>query len=316
MLNGDLAHLLWVEKYRPKTINDCILPASIKDIFAEYVKRKEIPNLLLSGPSGTGKTTVAKALCIEVGCDWLFINGSKESGIDVLRTKITQYSSSLSLYGGRKVVIIDEADYLNPNSTQPAFRAFLEEFSSNVSFIFTCNWKNRLIEPLQGRLAQIDFAIKGSDRKLLAAQFMQSIESILKTENVLYNPKVVATLIMKYFPNYRKTLNEMQKFSQVGEISENVLVNITDIGISDLVVSLKTKNFSDVRNWVVKNNDVDSSTIYRKLYDALSEILKPQSIPGVILVLAKYQYQSGMVMDQEINLMACLVEIMVDGEFK
>ncbi len=311
----NLENALWCEKYRPQTIKDCILPDSIKSIFQEYVNKKYIPHLLLAGPPGGGKTTVAKALCQEVGCDFLFLNGSKESGIDVLRNKISQYASSVSLTGGRKVVIIDEAEFLNPNSFQPALRAFLEEFSNNVSFILTCNWKNRIIDPIQSRCATIEFNISGSDKKLMANQFMGRLDFMLKSEGVKYDPKVIAALIVKYFPNYRKIINELQKFSQLGDINESILTTISDIDIQELVIALKDKNFSGVKKWVSKSSDMDVNLLFRRIYDSLSVMLKPHSIPAIVLILAKYQFQASAVMDQEINLLACLVEIMVDGEF-
>ena len=310
-----MEHLLWVEKYRPAKVEDCILPDSIKSTFMDYVARKEIPNLLLSGTAGVGKTTIAKALCQEVGCDWLLINGSDESGIDVLRTKIKNYASSVSLMGGRKVVIIDEADYLNPNSTQPALRGAIEEFSSNCSFIFTCNFKNRIIDPIHSRCSVIDFKINGNKAKM-AASFMKRVEWILDQEKVTYDKDVVAAVIMKHFPDNRRVLNELQRYSVSGTIDKGILSNIADVELGSLITALKSKDFASTRKWVTSNLDNDPVKIYRKLYDGLYELLKPNSVPQLVLILAKYQYQSAFVADHEINMVACLTEIMVDCEFK
>ena len=310
-----MEHLLWVEKYRPARIEDCILPDGIKETFQEFVKRKEIPNLLLSGTAGVGKTTVAKALCNEVGCDYIVINGSDESGIDVLRNKIKNYASSVSLLGGRKVIIIDEADYLNPNSTQPALRGAIEEFASNCSFIFTCNFKNRIIDPIHSRCSVIDFKINGSKPKL-ASQFFKRVESILSQEEVQYDKEVVAAIITKHFPDNRRILNELQRYSVGGVIDKGILANVSDIQLADLLRALKDKDFASARKWVTNNLDNDPARIFRKLYDSLYESLKPQSVPQLVLILAKYQYQAAFVADAEINLIACLTEIMVDCEFK
>jgi DNA polymerase III delta prime subunit len=310
-----MEHLLWVEKYRPKTIEDCILPDAIKSTFQEYVNRKEIPNLLLSGSAGVGKTTIAKALCNEVGCDYIVINGSDESGIDVLRTKIKNYASSVSLAGGRKVVIIDEADYLNPNSTQPALRGAIEELSSNCSFIFTCNFKNRIIDPIHSRCSVVDFKINGSKAKM-AAQFFKRVEWILEQENITYSKDVVAAVITKHFPDNRRVLNELQRYSVSGTIDSGILSNVADIQLDALITALKSKDFGSTRKWVTANLDNDPVKIYRKLYDTLYEVLKPQSVPQLVLILAKYQYQAAFVADHEINMVACLTEIMVDCEFK
>jgi DNA polymerase III delta prime subunit len=310
-----MEHLLWVEKYRPAKVEDCILPDSIKTTFLDYVARKEIPNLLLSGSAGVGKTTIAKALCEEVGCDYIIINGSDESGIDVLRTKIKNYASSVSLAGGRKVVIIDEADYLNPNSTQPALRGAIEEFSSNCSFIFTCNFKNRIIDPIHSRCSVIDFKINGSKAKM-AASFFKRVEWILEKEGITYDKEVVAAVITKHFPDNRRILNELQRYSVSGTIDKGILSNIADVQLGTLVTALKEKDFASTRKWVTSNLDNDPVKIYRKLYESLYEVLKPQSVPQLVLILAKYQYQAAFVADHEINMVACLTEIMVDCEFK
>lgn len=307
-------HLLWTEKYRPSKIEDCILPEAVKKTFQEYVDRKEIPNLLLSGTAGVGKTTIAKALCQEVGCDYIVINGSDESGIDVLRNKIKNYASSMSLHGGRKVVIIDEADYLNPNSTQPAMRGAIEEFASNCSFIFTCNFKNRIIDPIHSRCSVIDFKVNGSKAKL-AAQFMKRVEWILEQEKVEYDKQVVAAVITKHFPDNRRILNELQRYSVSGSIDKGILSSVADVQITELINSLKEKDFSGARKWVANNIDNDPVRIYRKIYDSMYDHIKSQSIPQCVLILSKYQYQSAFSADQEINLVACLTEMMVDCEF-
>jgi len=308
-------HILWVEKYRPKTIEDCILPDSLKATFQEYVNRKEIPNLLLSGSAGVGKTTVAKALCEEVGCDYIVINGSDDSGIDVLRNKIKNYASSVSLMGGRKVVIIDEADYLNPNSTQPAFRGVIEEYASNCSFIFTCNFKNRIMDAIHSRCTCIDFKLNGSKAKMASA-FFKRVENILEIEGVKYDKPVVAEIITKHFPDNRRILNELQRYSVGGTIDKGLLASVSDVQLTELIKALKTKDFANARKWVTNNLDNDPTKIYRKLYDTLYDVLTPNTIPQMVLVIAKYQYQAAFVADHEINMVACLTEIMVECEFK
>jgi DNA polymerase III delta prime subunit len=310
-----LEKLLWVEAYRPQTIKDCILPERLKKPFQEYVNQKNIPNLILSGGAGVGKTTVAKALCEEVGCDYIVINGSDESGIDMFRNKIKTYASSMSLAGGRKVIIIDEADYLNPNSTQPALRNAIEEFSDNCSFIFTCNFKQRIIDPLHSRCAVIDFALKGTEKTQMAGQFFKRLQSILTNESVEYDDKVLVELVKKHFPDFRRTINELQRYSKFGKIDVNILTQLGDVAISEIVKFLKDKDFRSIRSWVA-SNDVDPTTLYRKLYDALYEVLQPQSIPQAVIILADYQYKQAFVADQEINTVACLTELMVSVEFK
>jgi DNA polymerase III delta prime subunit len=296
-------------------VEDCILPESIKNTFLEYVNRKEIPNLLLSGSAGVGKTTIARALCEEVGCDYIVINGSDESGIDVLRNKIKNYASSVSFTGGRKVIIIDEADYLNPNSTQPALRGAIEEFSLNCSFIFTCNFKNRIIDPIHSRCAVVDFKINGSKAKM-ASQLFKRIEWVLKEEGVTYDKEVVAAVITKHFPDNRRILNELQRYSVSGTIDKGILTSVSDVQLGELIKGLKEKDFAAARKWVTNNLDNDPVKIYRKLYDSLYESLKSQSVPQMVVILARYQYQAAFVADHEINMIACLTEIMMDCEFK
>jgi len=311
-----MEHLLWTEKYRPKSIDDCILPERLKKPFQEYVNQSNIPNLLLSGGAGVGKTTVAKAMCEEIGCDVMVINGSDEGRlIDTFRTKIKNFASSMSLAGGRKVVIIDEADYCNAESVQPALRNFIEEFAGNCSFIFTCNYKNKLIEPLHSRCAVIDFALKNGEKAQMASAFMKRIQSVLQSENVEYDDKVVAELIKKHFPDFRRVINELQRYSQLGKIDTGILSQISDVTINDIIKYIKEKDFGAIRKWVA-SNDIDATAFYRKLYDNLYEVLKPQSIPQAVLILADYQYKGAFVADQEINTVACLTELMVGCEFK
>jgi DNA polymerase III delta prime subunit len=308
--------MLWVEKYRPKTIEECILPDSLKATFQEYVNKKEIPNLLLAGSAGVGKTTVAKALCEEVGCDYIVINGSDEGRqIETFRVKIKNYASSVSLMGGRKVIIVDEADYMNAESVQPALRGAIEEFSSNCSFIFTCNFKNRIIDPIHSRCTVIDFKLNGSKAKMAAA-FFKRVEGILTTEKITYEKDVVAAIITKHFPDNRRILNELQRYSASGTIDKGILHSVSDVQLTDLIKGLKDKDFASCRKWVANNLDNDPTKVYRKLYDSLYELLKPNSVPQLVLHLAKYQYQAAFVPDHEINMIACLTEIMVDCEFK
>lgn len=310
-----MEHLLWTERYRPQTIQDCILPDRLKQPFQEYVNQKQIPNLLLAGGAGVGKTTVAKAMCNEAGCDFMVINGSDESGIDIFRTKIKNYASSMSLAGGRKVIIIDEADYLNPNSTQPALRNAIEEFAGNCSFIFTCNYKNRIIEPLHSRCAVIEFALKNGEKAKMASAFFKRIQSILQSEKVEYDDKVIAELVKKHFPDFRRILNELQRYSQFGKIDIGVLSQIGDVTIEELIKCISSKDFGAIRKWVA-TNEIDSTILFRKLYDGLYDILKPSSIPQAVVILADYQYKSAFVADQEINTVACLTELMINCEFE
>ena len=306
---------LWVEKYRPTKITDCILPESIKNTFIEFIGQKDIPNLLLSGGSGVGKTTVARALCEELHADYILINGSEESGIDVLRNKIKQFASTVSLQSGSKVVILDEADYLNPQSTQPALRGFIEEFHRNWRFIFTCNFKNRIIEPLHSRCSVIEFKINGN-KIMLAEQFMERVEQILKSENIGFDEPVVAELIMKHFPDWRRVLNELQRYSVSGVIDSGILVNIAEVNLTELMTHLKKKEFTKMRKWVVDNIDNDPVKVFRKIYEKLYDYMKPESIPNAVIILGEYQYKSAFVADQEVNLLACLTEIMSQCKFK
>jgi DNA polymerase III delta prime subunit len=308
-------HMLWVEKYRPKTIEECILPDALKKTFQDFVNQKKIPNLLMAGTAGVGKTTVARALCEEIGCDYIIINGSDESGIDVLRNKIKNYASSMSLSGGRKVVILDEADYLNPNSTQPALRGAIEEFASNCSFIFTCNYKNRIIDPIHSRCTVIDFKANGSKAKM-AGQFFKRVENILQTEGINYEKEVVASVITKHFPDNRRILNELQRYAAGGTIDKGILASVSEIRMTELVTALKDKDFASCRKWVTNNLDNDPSRIFRNIYDGLYGVLEANSVPQMVVILAKYQYQAAFVADHEINLIACLTEIMVECTFK
>ena len=305
---------LWVERYRPQTISECVLPSRLKDVFQSFVDQKEIPNMLLCGTAGTGKTTVARALCNELECDYIVINGSDESGIDVLRTKIRDFASTVSFGGKTKVVILDEADYLNPNSTQPALRAFIEEFSKNCRFIFTCNFKNRIIEPLHSRTTVVEFKLKKEEKPQMASAFMSRICNILGEENIEYSEKVLAELLMKYFPDYRRTLNELQRYSKFGSIDEGILSNIAEVNMKGLCDSLKDKDFKKVRQWVANNVDTDPQGLYRKIYDTLMD--KVVQVPHLVLLIADYQYKSAFVADQEINLTACLVDIMANVDMK
>jgi DNA polymerase III delta prime subunit len=314
-MNSDF---IWVEKYRPKTIEDCILPENIKKTFSDFLNKGEIPNMLLCGPPGVGKTTVAKALCNELGVDVYVINGSDEGRfLDTVRNNAKNFASTVSLSSDakHKVVIIDEADNTG-NDVQLLLRAFIEEFAGNCRFIFTCNYKNKIIEPLHSRCAVVEFGIKGKEKTQLAGSFFKRLQDILDAEGVRYDPKVLAELINKHFPDWRRVLNECQRYSVGGEIDSGILASFSDIAVNDLIKHLKDKNFTEVRKWVVANLDNDSSIILRRVYDALYSVLLPQSIPAAVLVIAKYQYQIAFVADQEINLLAALIEIMAECEFR
>ena len=305
---------LWVEKYRPRNIEDCVLPADIKQTFFDI--EDEIPNMILSGTAGTGKTTIAKALCEMHGCDYILINGSEESGIDVLRTKIKNFASTVSLQGGNKVVILDEADYLNAQSTQPALRGFIEEFHKNCRFIFTCNYKNRLIAPLHSRCTVIDFKIPPSERPRLASVFMARLMMILDAEGVKWNSEVLQELVMRHFPDFRRTINELQRYAVSGSIDVGILSNIADESITELLTHIKTKRFTDMRKWVAQNVDNDQVRLFRNIYDKLYEVLEPQSIPNAVIIIADYSYKSAFVVDQEVNTVACLTELMMECRWK
>lgn len=307
-------HFLWVEKYRPKTIDECILPKEQKEYFKNLVKNGEIQNMLLCGTAGTGKTTVARALCEQLNSDYIIINGSEESGIDVLRTKIKQFASTVSFTGNTKVVILDEADYLNPNSTQPALRGFIEEFANNCRFIFTCNFKNRIISPLHSRCAVVEFKIPNQEKPKLAAHFFKRLTDIMALESIEFDPKVMAKVVEKHFPDFRRTLNELQRYAQSGSIDEGILSNLSEANMKDLVDSLKDKDWKKMRTWVVNNLDNDPVSLFRKIYDTL--IPQTNQVPQLVLAIADYQYKSAFVSDQEINLVACLTEIMASVELK
>ena len=311
-----MSDFLWVEEYRPKTIDDCILPQSLKTLFTSFIEKGELSNLLFSGTAGIGKTTVAKALCEQLNCDWIMINGSEEGGIDVLRNKIKNFASTVSLSGGKKVVILDEADYLNPQSTQPALRGFIEEFHKNCRFILTCNFKNRIIEPLHSRFSNIEFRIANKDKPKLASKLFERATYILKEQNVDFEEKVLAELIKKHFPDFRKLINELQRYSVAGTIDAGILVNVSDENLKTLVSHLKGKEFGDMRKWVVNNIDNDPVKVFRKIYDSMYESLQPETIPHAVLIIADYQYKSAFVADQEINLVACLTELMSQVKFK
>lgn len=306
---------LWVEKYRPQTIDDVILPADLKEFFKEVVKSGELPNMLFTGTAGLGKTTVAKALCNELNLDWILINGSEEGNIDTLRGKIKQFASSVSLSGGYKVVILDEADYLNPQSTQPALRGFIEEFSNNCRFILTCNFKNRIIEPLHSRCGIYELNTTKKDMAVLCSEFMTRAKGILDGEDITYEEPILADIIMKHAPDWRRILNELQKHSVLGSVARTAT---GDSGLQlfpELIQSLRSKDFKKMRAWVANNMDIESAAIFRGLYDNMNDNVKPQSIPQLVLILAEYQYKNAFVADHELNTVACMTEIMANVEF-
>ena len=308
--------VLWVEKYRPQQIEDTILPAATKAAFKKFVQDGSIPNLLLTGTAGVGKTTIAKAMLEELGCDYVVKNGSLNVNIDTLRYEISTFASSVSLSGGRKYVIFDEADYLNAASVQPALRNFIEEYSSNCGFIFTCNFKNRIIEPLRSRLSEVDFTIEQSQRPQLAMQFFKRVTAILDNENVPYEKGVVAKVIEKHFPDFRRVITELQSYSASGNIDEGIFTNLKEESITQLFKLLKEKNFTEMRKWVAKNSDQDMNEMFRRIYDASTDRVEFRSLPGFVVTTADYMYKANFVADQEVNMVAYLTEVMIESEFK
>lgn len=305
---------LLTEKYRPKMVSECILPENVIKTFQNYADEKEVPNLLLVGGPGTGKTSLALSLCKEIGCDYLFLNGSSENGIDVFRTKITNFASSVSLSGGKKVIIIDEADFLTPNLFA-ALRFGIESFTKNATFILTGNFKNKFPDAIQSRCSVIDFTIPKSEKKLLVTKFFKRVCGILESEGIPYNKEAVATFITKWYPDNRRVLNELQRYSVNGQIDLGILTQVGDIQLKDLIKGLKEKNYNSVREWVVGNSHNDPNSIYRKIYDGMNDFMVSSSIPPLVLLIAKYQYQSSFCADQEINLLAFLTEVMVECDF-
>ena len=309
-----MKEFLFVEKYRPQTISDCILPSSLKNTFQSIVDKGELVNMMFTGSAGIGKTTVARALCNELGLDYMMINGSEDGNIDTLRGKIKQFASTVSLQGGQKVVILDEADYLNPQSTQPALRGFIEEFSSNCRFILTCNFKNRIIDALHSRCSIYEFNLGNKEK--MAMQFMQRLQFILDSENITYENQVLAELIMKYIPDWRRVINECQRYGMSGTIDTGILVTLSESSVAGLMNDLKSKNFKNMRKWVTDNMDVESSKLFRMVYDNMVEYVMPSSIPQLELILADYSYKDSFVADHELNVVACMTEIMSQIKFK
>ena len=309
-----MKEFLFVEKYRPQTIEDCILPEGLKETFQKIVEKGELPNMMFTGSAGVGKTTVARALCNELDIDYMMINGSEDGNIDTLRGKIKQFASTVSLQGGQKVVILDEADYLNPQSTQPALRGFIEEFSSNCRFILTCNFKNRIIDPLHSRCSIYEFNL--GNKAEMAQAFMARLQFILDSEHIIYDNAVIAELIMKYIPDWRRVINECQRYGMSGHIDTGILVTLSETSIKGLMEDLKAKNFKKMRKWVTDNIDVESSKLFRMIYDNMTDYVEPQSIPQVVLILADYSYKDSFVADHELNVVACMTEIMSSIKFK
>ena len=309
-----MKEFLFVEKYRPQTIEDCILPEGLKETFQKIVDKGELPNMMFTGSAGVGKTTVARALCNELDLDYMLINGSEDGNIDTLRGKIKQFASTISLQGGQKVVILDEADYLNPQSTQPALRGFIEEFSSNCRFILTCNFKNRIIDPLHSRCSIYEFNL--GNKAEMAQKFMARLQFILDSEHIIYDNAVIAELIMKYIPDWRRVINECQRYGMSGHIDTGILVTLSETSIAGLMQDLKTKNFKKMRKWVTDNIDVESVKLFRLIYDNMSDYVEPSSIPQLVLILADYSYKDSFVADHELNVVACMTEIMSSIKFK
>ena len=312
-----MSDFLWVEKYRPRKISECILTEDLKNTFTKFLSQKEIPNLLLSGTAGTGKTTVARALCEELGADYIIINGSDEGRlIDTLRTKIKNFASTVSLSGGAKVVILDEADYINADSVQPALRNFIEEFSSNCRFIFTCNYKNRIIPALHSRCTVIDFSITPDEKQRLASVFLARLMFICDEEKIQYDQKVLVELILKFFPDFRRCLNEVQRYGASGVIDSGLLATLSEEKLTPLMDMMQEKDWKGMRKWVGQNSDQDFNTLFRKIFNALETRLEASSVPACVLIIAEYQYKSAFAMDTEINFVACLTEIMSECKFK
>jgi DNA polymerase III delta prime subunit len=315
-IEAKLNEVLWVEKYRPQRIDDTILPEKTKTAFKKFVQDGNIPNLLLTGGPGVGKTTVAKAMLEELGCDYIVKNGSLNVNIDTLRYEISTYASAVSLSGGRKYVIFDEADYLNAASVQPALRNFIEEYSSNCGFIFTCNFKNRIIEPLRSRLSEVDFTIEQSQRPTLALQFFKRVTSILGNENIDYDKKVVGKVIEKHFPDFRRVLTELQTYSASGRIDEGIFINLKQESMDEVFKLLKAKNFTEMRKWVANNSDQDMNEMFRRIYDMSADKVQMKSLPGFVVTLADYMYKANFVADLEVNMVAFLTEVMIEAEYK